>query len=249
MSDSSPPASPSLLKRPQFRLRGNEINRIEAVSDVVFGFALTLLVVSLQVPQTYADLINAMRGFPAFALAFAALMAVWVRHYYFFRYYGLDDPTTIVINTVLLFVVLFYVYPLKFLCNVFLAPLTGMPMRITNAQGGMRLVMAYGDTRGLQMIFGSGFTAVYLVYAAMYWHAWRMREALHLSTFEIAHTRTSMAAELLNSGVGLLSMLVASVLKPERASSAGYVYVLVPVIALWRWRRRALARGLSPPPL
>ncbi len=249
MSDSSPPLSQSLLKRPQFRMRGREINRIEAVSDVVFGFALTLLVVSLQVPQTYADLINAMRGLPAFALAFAALMAVWVRHYYFFRYYGLDDPTTIVINTVLLFVVLFYVYPLKFLCNVFLAPLTGMPMRITNAQGGMRLVMAYGDTRGLQMIFGSGFTAVYLVYAAMYWHAWRMREALHLSTFEIAHTRTSMAAELLNSGVGLLSMLVASVLKPERASSAGYVYVLVPVIALWRWRRRALARGLSPPPL
>jgi len=233
----------------QFQLRGKEMNRIEAVSDVVFGFALALLVVSLEVPHTYADLINAMRGFPAFALAFAALMAVWVRHYYFFRYYGLDDPTTIVINTVLLFVVLFYVYPLKFLCNVFLAPLTGMPMRITNAQGGMRLVMAYGDTRGLQMIFGSGFTAVYLVYAAMYWHAWRMREALHLSTFEIAHTRTSMVAELLNSGVGLLSMLTVFALKPEHASSAGYVYVLVPVVALWRWRRRALARGLSPPPL
>jgi len=55
MSDSSPPASPSLLKQPQFRLRGNEINRIEAVSDVVFGFALTLLVVSLQVPASESD--------------------------------------------------------------------------------------------------------------------------------------------------------------------------------------------------
>ena len=67
----------------QFQLRGQEINRIEAVSDVVFGFALTLLVVSLEVPHTYADLINAIRGFPAFALTFAALMYVWVRHYYF----------------------------------------------------------------------------------------------------------------------------------------------------------------------
>ena len=38
---------------------------IEAVSDVVFGFALTLLVVSLQVPRTYADLVDTMRGFPA----------------------------------------------------------------------------------------------------------------------------------------------------------------------------------------
>ena len=80
------------------------------------------------------------------------------------------------LNTVLLFVVLFYVYPLKFLCNICLAPLTGMPMQITNAQGAMRLVMtSSGDTRGLQIIFGSGFAATYLVFAALYWHAWRMR--------------------------------------------------------------------------
>jgi hypothetical protein len=135
-------------KRLQFRLRGQQMNRIEAVSDVVFGFALTLLVVSLEVPRTYADLTNAMRGFPAFALTFAILMTVWSRHYYFFRYYGLDDPATIVLNTLLLFVVLFYVYPLKFLFNVWLAPLTGTAMQINNAQGGLRLVMAYGDARG-----------------------------------------------------------------------------------------------------
>ena len=178
MSYKSPPASRGPAKRLQFKLRGNEMNRIEAVSDVVFGFALTLLVVSLQVPRTYVDLVDAMRGFPAFALAFAALMAVWARHYFFFRRYGLDDPVTIVMNTVLLFVVLFYVYPLKFLCDVWLAPLTGMAMRITTAQGGMRLVMAYGDVRGLMLIFGSGFAALYLVFGAMYWHAWRMRAAL-----------------------------------------------------------------------
>jgi len=126
----------------QFQLRGREINRIEAVSDVVFGFALSVLVVSLEVPRTYADLTAAMRGFPAFALTFAALMYVWARHYYFFRYYGLDDLTTIVLNTLLLFLVLFYVYPLKFLVSVFLVnvwidPLIGMPIQIGNAQGGL----------------------------------------------------------------------------------------------------------------
>src|SRR5207248_6307362 len=102
------------------------------------GFALTLLVVSLEVPHTFADLVAAMRGFPAFALTFAALMVVWARHYYFFRYYGLDDSATIVLKTMLLFVVLFYVYPLKFLCNIWLSPLTGTPMQIPNAQGGLR---------------------------------------------------------------------------------------------------------------
>jgi uncharacterized membrane protein len=103
----------------QFRLHGQQMNRIEAVSDVVFGFALTFLVVSLQAPRTYSDLVNTMRGFPAFALTFGLLMAVWVRHYYFFRYYGLDDPPTIVLNTLLLFVVLFYVYPLKFFITIY----------------------------------------------------------------------------------------------------------------------------------
>jgi hypothetical protein len=84
MRSNSPPESQTPTKPLQFRLRGNEMNRIEAVSDVVFGFALTLLVVSLEVPHTYADLVNAMRGFPAFALTFALLMALWARHYYFF---------------------------------------------------------------------------------------------------------------------------------------------------------------------
>ena len=245
MSDDSISASQIPATRLEFRMRGREMNRIEAVSDVVFGFALTLLVVSLEVPHTYADLLNTMRGFPAFALAFAALMAVWVRHYYFFRYYGLDDPVTIALNTLLLFVVLFYVYPLKFLCTIWLSPLTGTPMEISDTQGGMRLVMTYGDSRGLMLIFGSGFAALYLVFAALYWHAWRMRERLRLSEFEIAHTRTSIIVEVLNGGAALLSMLVACVLKPEHAGSAGYVYVLVPAVSLLRRHRRALERAGS----
>ncbi len=233
----------------QFQLRGQQINRIEAVSDVVFGFALTLLVVSLQVPRTYADLASAMLGFPAFAITFAMLMAVWTRHYYFFRYYGLDDFATIVLNTLLLFLVLFYVYPLKFLVSVFLAnvlinPLTG--------SGEIRLageaVMAWGDVRGLYIIFGSGLAAIYFVFAAMYWHAYRMRESLRLNTFEIAHTRTSMVAQILIGGVGLLSMLVASVLKPEQGGEAGYVYfLLMPLFCLWRWRRRSRERDAALP--
>ena len=38
---------------PGFRWRGSEIARIEGLSDAVFAFAVTLLVVSLEVPKTF----------------------------------------------------------------------------------------------------------------------------------------------------------------------------------------------------
>jgi len=189
-----------------------------------------------------------MRDFPAFAITFALLMAVWVRHYYFFRYYGLDDAWTIVLNTLLLFVVLFYVYPLKFLFTIWLSPLTGTAMRFPDAHGALALAIESGyDVRGLMLIYGSGYAAVYLVFAAMYWHAWRMRGALDLDGYEVVYTKATLIAQVLNVGIGVLSITVAFILKPEQAGDAGYVYMLVPVLlsingAVWRRRKRALAR-------
>lgn len=101
-----------------FRWRGGEVSRIEGFSDAVFAFSVTLLVVSLEVPKTFNELMTAMRGFIAFTLSFALLIWVWYNHYIFFRRYGLQDTYTIVLNAVLLFVILFYIYPLKFLASL-----------------------------------------------------------------------------------------------------------------------------------
>ena len=96
----------------KFRWRGHEISRIEGLSDAVFAFAITLLVVSLEVPKTFNELAETIHGFGAFAICFVLLFIVWYTQYKFFRRYGLQDTTTIVLNGALLFVVLFYVYPL-----------------------------------------------------------------------------------------------------------------------------------------
>ncbi|NIV14887.1 MAG: DUF1211 domain-containing protein [Aliifodinibius sp.] len=37
----------------EFRWRGGDVSRMEGFSDAVFAFALTLLVVSLQVPNSF----------------------------------------------------------------------------------------------------------------------------------------------------------------------------------------------------
>src|SRR5258708_16896346 len=109
----------------KFRWRSHEISRIEGLSDGVVGFGVALLVVSLEVPKTFSELMETMRGFGAFAISFTLLFIVWFNQYKFFRRYGLQDNLTVCLNAVLLFVVLFYVYPLKFLFTLLISLFTG----------------------------------------------------------------------------------------------------------------------------
>src|ERR1700722_20145441 len=79
------------IARDGFRLRGTEMSRIDGFSDVVFGFALTLIVVSLEVPRTYAELHELVLSFLPFFICFVFLFMVWWAHYRFFRRYGLHQ--------------------------------------------------------------------------------------------------------------------------------------------------------------
>ena len=64
----------------------------------MFGFALTLLVVSLEVPKTFEELMAVLRGFVPFAITFAYVAWIWYEHYAFFRRFDPDDRVTIALN-------------------------------------------------------------------------------------------------------------------------------------------------------
>jgi len=217
-----------------FRIRGREVTRLEAFSDAVFAFALTLLVVSLEVPKSFADLMETMRGFVAFGVCFAILALIWNHHYVYSRRFGLQDGFVRLLTCALLFVVLLYVYPLKFLFNLFI---NGMILR---GKGGQ---MTHEDASELFVIYGLGFAAIYLVFAALYLHAWRRRGELELNDCEMLDTRWEIYAMLCHAVVGIGSALVALVI--EKVSLAGFVYFSLFIImtihrVLHGRKRRAL---------
>ena len=213
------------MRNVPFRLRGREVSRIEAFSDVVFGFALTLIVVSLEVPTEYEELMQIMRGFPAFAICFAVLTWVWHCHHTFFRRYALQDEITIALNTVLLFLVLFYTYPLKFMFSI----VTGQIQGKTNPSS-------------LFIIYGLGFAGIFAIFVLMYLHAWRKRDALELNALERHDTWTLIAMYGAYVGIGLLSTLIGAFASGRTLNWAGWAYFLIGPVSGFIGARRGRQR-------
>ena len=208
-----------------FRWRGGrEISRLEGLSDAVFAFAITLLVVSLEVPRTFDDLMLTMRGFVAFGICFTLLFGIWYEQYVFFRRYGLEDRTVVTLNAMLIFVVLFYVYPLKFLFTVLVASIFGIS---SSPPGQAVAIRSYEDMRQLMMVFDAGYIAVFLLFALLYLHAYRQRSALDLNAIERFDTRESIWSAVLQIGVAIVSLSIALTGGARGASWSGIVFVSV----------------------
>jgi len=209
-----------------FRWRGGDVSRVEGLTDAVFGFALTLLVVSLEVPGTFAELSLAIRQIPAFAACFAMLVLCWYYHYLFFRRYGLVDLPTILLNSVLLFVVLIYVYPLKFLTTWLLNPLVGVPNRVAAPDGSLVARIADHEIQPLMLFYGAGCLGVFLVFALMHLRAWAKRRELELDAVERLLTRSALGAHGIMVAVAAASIAIAAA-DPDWAPASGLIYFLV----------------------
>ena len=99
------------------RWRLHEPTRLEAFSDAVFAFALTLVVIALEVPETFDELLHLMVGFFGFDICILFVVMIWHEQYVFFRRTGLQDTRTNAYNLALMFMVIYLVYPMKFMFN------------------------------------------------------------------------------------------------------------------------------------
>jgi uncharacterized membrane protein len=217
---------PRLRGEAHFRWRGGEVSRLEALSDAVFAIALTLLVVTLQVPAGAEELATTFWQFPAFALCFAFLIWIWYQHFLFHRRYGFEDALTVALNGALLFCVVFYVYPLKFLAEVL----------ISGRLIGGEATDFGGAGQTVMLLYAGGFTGIFLVLTLMTSRAWRLRAELGLNAAERAATRGTLVAQTGSLALGVAS-LVLTIALPGHPEFGGLIFFLMgPLWGVIGWR-------------
>jgi uncharacterized membrane protein len=207
-------------------LRGNDITRIEALSDAVFAFSISLLIVSLEVPQTFGELKNILQNFLPFVATVSLVFIFWYHQYRFFRHYGLHDKTVIVLNAALLILILFYVYPLKFLFSLLLSML--LPINFFPKAAG-EVVMTNQEFPQLIMIYSAGYAAIWMVFYFLYRHAWQKRIELDLSASERLDTQKQLRGALYNCLIGAAALCASFIGFP---SVGGVFFLLIPIV-LW----------------
>lgn len=220
-----------------FRWRGRGVSRLENLADAVFGFALTLLVVSTEVPRDFDSLLKVFRDFPAFAACFAILLLFWNDHYKFFRRYGLEDFFTRSLNYGILLLVLFSVYPLKFLFSSWLGSGTGLA--------------SLDQLFSVYRIYGLGFASIWTLYALLQAHALRQADRLQLTPVERVLSRLQLNEFRLQVAVCFLSVGLTYLAVPPWLPGVTYGIIgpLAGINGWWHGRQvRSLLRQPSSDP-
>ena len=212
-----------------FRIRGGQPTRTDAFVDAAFAFAVTLLVIAIgHVPASVGDLVQALRGVPAFAASFFVIARFWQSHRHWSRRYGIEDDYGTRLSLALVFIVLVYVYPLRMVAELTLAGISGgvlaeSPIEITSI----------AELRTLYAVFGIGYTLTATLFLLLHRHALARADTLALSASERLRTQTLCARWRWVIIVALASTLLGLVLPMGRGESVpldsapGLLYILV----------------------
>ncbi|WP_026942540.1 TMEM175 family protein [Hellea balneolensis] len=187
---------------PNFRWRGQSVTRIENLSDIVFALALGMIISAAVTPQSYDELRDYLISIIPATAAFAVLIGIWHTHFTFFRRYGVADKKIIFFNAILLFVVLYLAYPLRFAFDSFFAFVMGLTGDLSRIE---RMRLNFSSSGNILGFFGLGFMVVHILYMLMHRHVLSKYTLLNLSEIEMKITRQSI---FYHSGVALLAVIM-----------------------------------------
>lgn len=138
--------------------------------------------------------------------------------------------------TMLVFVVLVYVYPLKALYSGAFHGFTG---------GYLESYFAFTsaeDIRTMFIIFGSAYIALSGVIVLLNRHALSKKEELELNELEVYETISTLRHWIINMVVPGVSILLALTVPDHWLGTAGWVYGIFGIVLPWHGIRRARQR-------
>ncbi|MBU3003828.1 TMEM175 family protein [Paraglaciecola arctica] len=221
-----------------FKMRGDNMTRIETFVAAAFAFAVTMLVISVgSVPETMQDFVDATKQIPAFTASCALIMWIWHSHAVWCRRYGLEDGMTIFLSSGLIILVLTYIYPLRLMMQALFSSVSNgyFPMEMTiNFVWELRFMFAF---------YAIGFLLLSINFVALYLYAHRKRNDLGLDEVECFDTQTEIYIWSIGTGIGAISLLFSLILPADFIGFSGYVlFALFPFLyglGFYRTTKRA----------
>jgi uncharacterized membrane protein len=166
-------------------------SRLDTFSDGVFGFAITLLVLGVQVPilktvndaELRAALFQALSQLVPYVTSFATIGIIWLNHHALFHTVKRVEHTTLTLNLLLLLVVTFIPYPTAVLSR-------------------------YGALPSSAFLYGCTLTALGLAYSLLWMHiAGRGLGSVGIDAKQKRQRfRRNLAGSLLYPGAALIAL-------------------------------------------
>lgn len=211
--------------------RGSDASRLDNLTDAVFGIAITLLIFNLSNPNSFEDLLTFTKTLPAFLISISFLILIWNEHLDFSEVYTLQDTWLTILNTLFIALVIFYVYPLRFLM-----------LFLTNFFFSTQIdVKIQGDQVPYLMIYFSFVAfALYFVIYLFYHRALQLKRQLRMNAFEQFYTRYQKRRLFILFAVPLVSICIILIMKQFSYIWAsffgGIIYFLYTPMMIW-WHR------------
>lgn len=242
----------------EFRYRGEEQTRIETLSDAGFALAIGLLLISTTSPNTIEELIQFTEDVIPFGMCIALITLVWYQHFIFFIRYGFRNSVIVALNTLLLFLILFYVYPLKFLTKLLVLIYGHLFSNLIGFKTSMgeqfENMIGKSNVSTLMIVYGLGAAGIFFVLMLMYRYALKKAAELELNEIERFDTKVSIYSNLLMGSIPLLSVLIVIVIPYDVVAGplSGLVYFLYfPVMTIYakkmsKKRKKLLTPAITP---
>ncbi|MFL6590411.1 MAG: TMEM175 family protein [Chthoniobacterales bacterium] len=188
-------------------------HRLEAFSDLVFGFSLSLLATRLDMPGDVSDVFNPTR-WGTFTITFAIICAIWLAHYRIFRHQFVAEIADVIINF------------------IFLLGIAVMPYSV-------QTFLRFTTSRDAIILYFGDFALIFAALATLRWRALRQRRGDSEPELRLREWRgTVRQYTIVVFIVGCLVGMTLGVIPKERFySTVPAVFVVVTVLTRVAVRR------------